>query len=407
MLAPMRGVRTWVEIDLEAIRANARALRRELPSGVGCIAVLKANAYGHGAREVASALDETGLRAFAVTSCGEAASLSRAGLRTPILVLGPTDDEELDQALRHDWELVLSSREGVEAFLRRMRRCTGRARVHVKVNTGMHRLGLEPREVGPALRTLRAEPNVEVVGLLTHLAATSGALDPAAWAQSELFGSVVREVRTGALLPPTAQVHAASSAALLSGLAAHHDLVRPGLALFGISPHPRLPARDLRPALSWRARVVQTRIHPPGIRVGYEGRFQTRRRTVLATVAAGYEDGVDRRADRGGRVLVRGRSAPLVGQVSMDYFTADVTDVPGVTPGDVVTLIGRDGEGRIGVEELARTLDTIPYEVLCSFGARVGRIHRGAPPSPDAAGRRGAVDSSSRVQPCASSSSPS
>jgi len=359
---------TWVRIDLDAIRDNVRTLRSI--AGVPVMAVLKADAYGHGAVRAARAALAGGAVALAVATLGEARTLREAGIGAPILALGYTPPWQVAQAARlgvaitvFDYDAARASAAVAETGVP--------VPVHVEVDTGMARTGLSVDELGPFLRSLAGLPGVRVEGLYTHFA-DADAPDPgAAEAQLRRFCGALDAVTRAGLRPPI--VHAANSAALLRLPGARFDMVRPGIACYGLAPSPwvTLPAA-LRPALSFHSEVAQVRDLPPGTPVSYGGTFVTRRHSRIATIPVGYADGM-RRAPPWREVLVRGRRAPVVGRICMDYAMIDVTDHAEVRRGDLVTLIGAQGDACITVAEVASWLGTISYDVVATILPRVPR----------------------------------
>lgn len=359
---------TWVRIDLDAIRDNVRTLRSI--AGVPVMAVLKADAYGHGAVRAARAALAGGAVALAVATLGEARILREAGIGAPVLVLGYTPPWQVEQAARLGVTITVFDRDAARA-------CAAVAEtgvtvaVHVEVDTGMARTGLSVDELGPFLRLLAGLSGVRVEGLYTHFADADAADPGAVEAQLRRFRSVLDAVTGAGLRPPI--VHAANSAALLRLPEARFDMVRPGIACYGLAPSPwvALPAA-LRPALSFHSEVAQVRDLPPGSPVSYGGTFVTRRHSRIATIPVGYADGM-RRVPPWREVLVRGRRAPVVGRICMDYAMIDVTDHADVRRGDLVTLIGAQGDACITADEVAGWLGTVSYEVVATILPRVPR----------------------------------
>ncbi|MCS6840171.1 MAG: alanine racemase [Roseiflexus sp.] len=359
---------TWVRVDLDAIRDNVRTLRAI--AGVPLMAVLKADAYGHGAVRAARAALAGGASALAVATLGEARTLREAGIGAPILALGYTPP----------WQVVHAARLGVAITVfdsDTARACAAAAEtglnitVHVEVDTGMARTGLSIAELGPFLRTLADMPGVRIEGLYTHFADADAPDLSAAEAQLRRFCTVVEAITAAGMRPPI--VHAANSAALLRLPGARFDMVRPGIACYGLSPSPWTPLPPtLRPALSFHAEVAQVRDLPPETPVSYGGAFITRRTSRIATIPVGYADGL-RRSPAWREVLVRGQRAPIVGRICMDYAMIDVTDIPGVRRGDLVTLIGAQGDARLTADEVAEWLGTISYDVVATILPRVPR----------------------------------
>jgi alanine racemase len=345
--APARALAT---VDLGAIERNCARLPGHL------CAVVKADGYGHGAVAAAEAARAGGAGWLAVATAEEAAELRRGGVEGPVLVMGALTRPELRVALRAEADVVAWTDELAEAA----------PRVHVKLDTGMGRLGTKDRRA--ALRLAR-RPNA--VGLMTHFATADEPGDEHFPAQLEAFADFVREVGRDDLL-----VHAANRAAALRDPASHFDMVRCGIAVYGMDPFHADPIeRGLEPALSLRSWVAALRRFEPGDSAGYGRRWTAPEPTWVATVPIGYGDGWRRGLTNNCDVLVGGRRRPLVGTVSMDNVTVALGAEPDVSVGDPVVLIGRQGEERILVEEVARRLDTINYEITCGLSPRVPRQH--------------------------------
>jgi len=367
--------RAWAEIDLAAFRSNLAAARARA-GDAEVWPVLKANAYGHGALPCARACGEEGVRRIGVGDSAEALQLRLGGVRTPLLVLGTVIDAEVPDLLEHDVEVGVHS-EGRARALGTLAQAAGRRLgVHLKVDTGMGRLGVRPEAVRRVAEAIRDTPALELRGLMTHYASSAGCDASATSVQSALFADAARAVEAALGFRPA--LHAANSAVLFSGSPPFGDAVRPGIALFGVAAGGPVADAALLPVLSLRTQVVFLKDVPAGQPVGYDGRWKAPAATRIATLPIGYNDGVPWRlgAGGGGEVLLRGRRCPMVGAVSMDYVTVDVGHVPGIDVGDVATLIGADGAERIRAEDVARAAGTIPYEIACSIGARVHRLIR-------------------------------
>lgn len=369
--------RAWVELDLDAIRGNVRAIRSAI-GAAELLAVVKADGYGHGAPWVARAALEAGATRLGVATADEAARLRDAGLTAPVQVLGSFLEDELDAAAGARASLTLHEPDD----LGRVRAAAARAGrpigVHVKVDVGMHRHGVAPAQALDLLERAAREPRLRVEGLMTHLPSPSD--DATTGRQVEAFADVVARAERAGLRPP--RVHAAASAALFRFPGARFDMVRAGIALVGLDPDGRVArtGTTLAPALSLRARVMRVRDVPQGDPVGYGARWVAPRPTRLALVGIGYGDGLPYGlTGTGADVLLQGRRCPLVATVMMDYVLIDTTDLPRPpAPGDVVTLFGRDGEATLSLEEQARRAGVIPYALSCGLGARLERVVRGA-----------------------------
>jgi alanine racemase len=361
---------TWVEIDMNAVARNARALKRLLDPGVGLMAVVKADAYGHGAVAVAQTAALNGAEYLAVANLEEALELRYSGVNTPILVLGYTPVYATRQALRQNIAVTLYDLDMARGYARAAREAGGRLRVHVKLDTGMGRLGLMPAEAVSVFRQLSALPALDIEGLYTHFSSADEDAEFTA-AQVETFRGVIRPLRAGGF--NFRYIHAANSAGTLAGKENHFSMVRPGLALYGLHPSDKVRLPDgFAPAMTWKTVVAQVKTLPANHYVGYGNTYRTRGPETIAVLPIGYADGF-RRWPNWGEVLVRGQRAPIIGRISMEKTTISVASIPGVAVGDEVVLLGTQGEAQITAEEVALRLGTINYEVVCNVLARVPR----------------------------------
>jgi alanine racemase len=375
------ALRALARVNLAAVERNVVRLRSGLRPGAGLCAVVKADGYGHGAVRMAGVALAGGARSLAVATASEAAELRAGGIEAPVLVMGAVSDMELPVALEARAELVAwSSRFVSWVATAAADRGAGPVRIHVKLDTGMGRLGTRvPGEaVHVAEQVAAADPVLELAGAMTHFASADA--DPEFTAeQLARFEPFVRELRGRW---PSIVVHAANSAATLREPASHFDLVRCGIALYGCDPMNLDPfAHGLEPALELRSYVAAVKLASPGESAGYGRQWVASGETWIATVPIGYGDGVRRALSNNSDVLIGGRRYPLVGTVSMDNVTVEVFAEDAVRCGDPVTLIGADGRERVTAEELARRIGTINYEIVCGISGRVPRAyHRdGAP----------------------------
>ncbi|MBI5431656.1 MAG: alanine racemase [Planctomycetes bacterium] len=371
----MEAYRVWSEIDLDALAWNLASIRARIGASRSVMLVVKADAYGHGAIAVAHHALRHGVEAFGVGTSAEALTLRKAGLRARLLVLGTIVEDEAPACLRHGIEIAVHSADRCRRLQALARRMDVRARVHLKIDTGMGRLGVMPARALSLLELIHASPNVELAGVMTHMSAAAGALDPHTQAQMRQFDGVLAAARERGLL--RGPVHAANSACIFTGLDPLYDMVRPGISAYGVLPGKLPGASELEPVMSLHTQVVFLKDLPAGAPVGYGGTFKAKRATRIAILPLGYHDGVNWRLGNRGAALVRGDRAPIVGRVSMDYTTLDVTDIPQVRVGDRVTLIGRQGEHVIRLEDLAKAAKTIAYEISCAVGQRVERVYVG------------------------------
>jgi alanine racemase len=361
---------TAAGVDLDAVRHNARALK---PHGAELMAVVKANGYGHGDVPVARAALEAGATWLGVALVEEGMRLRESGIDAPILVLSEVPRGSEKESLAAGLTPTLYTDEGL-ASVADAASTLGRASpVHVKVDTGMHRVGVAPELASQLCLRIR-EAGLELDGVWTHFAAADEPDDPSASAQLERFRRVLAELE-GAGIRPRYR-HAANSAAVLTFPDSHLDLVRVGIALYGIMPGPALERRaDLRPAMSLRSQVTLTKRVAAGEGVSYGLRYRLEREATVATVPVGYADGYHRAASGRAEVLIRGRRYPVAGTVTMDQITVDCGDDP-VGPGDEVVLFGAQGDEEIRAEDVAGWAGTIGYEVVCGVSERVPREYR-------------------------------
>lgn len=365
---------TWVEVDLKVIESNVRSFTALTQAQV--MAVVKANGYGHGALPVAQAALRGGARWCAVARLSEALELRAGGLECPILLLGLTTPPEMAHAVRSRISMTVWREEQILQAADAARRAGAPARLHLKVDTGMSRLGVQPEAALELAKSLSARDGVRFEGLFTHFA-RADERDPATTdRQVERFRAVLHAFREAGLEP--ALVHAANSAATLKRPDQHYDLVRVGIALYGLHPSPetRLPDQ-IRPALAWKTQLSHVKLLPTGRGVSYGHVYNTTKEERIGTLPVGYADGF--RRVPGNEVLVRGRRVPVVGRVCMDQCLVQLDQVPEASVGDEVVLIGFQGDERISAEEVAARWGTINYEVVCGIGARVPRISAGLP----------------------------
>lgn len=364
---------TWIEVDVEALAHNTRIIRETC--GVPLMAVLKADAYGHGAERMARVVLENGADAIAVACLSEARTLRRAGVTEEILILGYTPPWQAREAVAEGVSCALYDWDMAKALFRAARDLGTTAVVHVKVDTGLSRLGLSPEEVPGFLERLRDLPGLEVRGVFTHFGSADVGDLSHAHMQLSRFRDLLMGLEQAGLRPPVA--HAANTAASMRLPEARLDMVRTAIGLYGLSPSPEasLPA-GFRPALSFKTTVAQVKWVGPGNRVGYGRAFETAEPTKVAVLPVGYGDGFRRSPRNWGQVLIGGKRCPILGNICMDQTMADVTGVPDVAAGDEAVLIGRQGDATISVDEVAANLGTIVYEVVAAILARVPRIIR-------------------------------
>ena len=358
----------WIEIDLGAIAHNAAALRHAMGDSVEIIAVVKANAYGAGAKHFAGELERAGVPRFAVVWASEGIALREAGITRPIIVLGHSFAADAALAVAHQLTLTCHSLELGRALSSAASALGATATVHIKVDTGLHRFGVTLEEAVALANALRQLPNLVVEGLTTHMANADESDDSFAEAQHALFAEAVQR------LPWIPYRHTANSATALRREAFRYDGVRIGLALHGVFP-PNSPGPELIPVLSLRARLARVAEVAPGEGVSYGLTWRAGRPSRVGLAPVGYADGWRRGLGNVGSVLLGGQRCAMAGRVCMDQFLVDVTDIPNAAEGSIVTLLGADGSERITADEVANEVDTISWDILASLQARLPRLY--------------------------------
>ncbi len=382
------------------MRHNFRVLQQHLGPDVTICAVVKCNAYGHGVEECAPALEEAGAKWFGVTSTDEGIVLREVGITGRILVMCGLYSGEEEEALRHSLTPAVFRLEQAQALARAVAR-QGRkqpAAIHLKIDTGMGRLGIPLSELESFAQGVKRLPEIELEGVFSHLASSEILDDQDTSQQIERFAAALQTLAEHGLHPPIR--HLANSSAVLRRPNSWHTFVRPGLALYGYEQSPShlngpaamaLAPQLLRPALAWKTHIIGLRDVPAGQALGYGGAYVTRAPARIAVVSVGYGDGLSRKVSTlagmnvessagdpllgRGEVLLRGQRAPMVGRISMDLTLVDVTQISGTAIGDEVVLIGTSGRQRISAVDLARSSDTVVYETLCNLSKRVPRRH--------------------------------
>jgi len=362
---------TVAEIDISAFTQNVCAVRASLASSCELMAVVKADAYGHGAATLAAPALQAGATWLGVARCDEGVALRLHGVDAPILLLGPIWPDEVDALLTYRLTPVIGSLEDARLVQQHARQLGRQVRVHVNVDTGMRRLGLPPQHIPALLAKVETLTHLEWEGVMTHMATADHLDERVLQEQWKCFCGVVQTLRDRGVTPP--YIHAANSAALYRFPQTHGQMVRPGIALYGAHPFDAPGAEVLRPVLSWKTRLARIETVVAGSGISYGHTFVTSRSSRIGTLPVGYADGLCRRLSNVGEVLVHGRRAPFVGQITMDMCMIDVTDIPQAQIGDEVVLIGAQGEDRITAGAMASHCGQIPYEVWCAISARVPR----------------------------------
>jgi alanine racemase len=361
---------TWVEVSLSAIENNVRLLAQGTRAKI--MAVLKANAYGHGVIPVSQAVRRAGAAWLGLARVEEALELRYAGYDGPILVLGFTAPGRVRALIEADVSMALWSQKQLSAYAQAASEAGKSAKVHLKVDTGMSRLGISTEEAVALADNIQQQPGVAFEGVFTHFARADEPDPSTTQEQEAALGEVVEALKQVDLRPPL--VHAANSAGALTRPSAHFDMLRAGIAIFGLHPSPDcLLPNSFRPALAWKSQLSQVQVLPKGRGVSYGHEYVTRKKERIGTVPVGYADGF--RRVMGNVVLVGGRRTPVVGRVCMDQISLQLDDVPEAKVGDEVVLIGEQGNERISVEDVAERWGTINYEVVCGLSPRVRRVY--------------------------------
>ena len=363
---------TYVKIDLDTIAANFDAVRQK--AGVPVMAVVKADAYGHGAIQVARHLQDK-CAFFGVSSMLEAMELRQAGLTAPILILGRMPISALSHAIRENVRPTIFHYEDAVALSEEATRQGKVAPFHFAVDTGMSRIGFQPtQEAADICAAIAKLPGITAEGIFSHFATADCADLTAARAQAEKFDAFCAMLTARGVEIP---IHHLDNSAGLMNFPNHYQLVRSGIVTYGMYPSVEVnpDLLPLRPALQWLSRVTHVKQLPPGRPISYGGTFVTQRSTLVATVPVGYADGYRRSLSGKFHVLIRGKKAPILGRICMDQLMVDVTDIPDVTLDDTVTLVGRDGDEEITMEQIAAAADSFNYEFVCGISRRVPRIY--------------------------------
>ena len=379
--------RVWAEINLDNLMHNIHAVRKCIPATTALMGIVKADGYGHGAPRVARTMRECGAKALGVAICEEGVQLREAGITGPVLVMGFTPAPLLGEVVRHDLTQTVFSIEGARALSQAAARLNKRATVHIKIDTGMSRLGFLPTaESVETICEIARDPHLHVQGVYTHFA-TSDQIDHEFMFQQEArYNWVLGELESRGL--HIAQRHMSNSGAVIQtvrrdtdnpiGSGIFKDIARVGILLYGLPPSgeqaPACAPLGLRPVMRLMAQISMVKRLAAGVGISYGHIYKTTRESTIAVLPIGYADGYPKRLAHGGRVLVNGQLAPIAGHICMDQCMVDVTDIPGVAPGDVVTLLGSKEEG-VCADALADIVGTISYEIVCGIGKRVPRVY--------------------------------
>lgn len=379
------GRPVWAEVSLSAIGHNLRLIRRAIGPKRKILAVVKANSYGLGAVEISKALARMGVEAFGVTCSQEGIELREAGIRKPILLLTGFWTGEERRILKYKLTPTVARLGQIQLLERAAKNGAGKSRrktlFHLKIDSGMNRLGISPREIPAFAKEFAACPHLALGGTFTHFASSDDFRTKQNEQQEKVFSNALEQLRSAGVSPGV--VHMANSGATCARPGTLADMVRPGAVLYGYHQgfepdevaaevRKRIP---LKPCLSLRSRIISLRDVAAGESVGYSARFVAERSSRIAVIPAGYADGIVRQRTNRGCVIIAAKLAPLVGAISMDLSMVDVTDVPGAAIGDIVTIYGREGETSMEVDQVARQIGTVTSDLLCAIGRRVPRFY--------------------------------
>jgi alanine racemase len=361
-------------VDHGALRFNLSKIRERVGPRVKILSMVKANAYGHGAGAVTHTLRGAGSDAFGVATVSEGIELRRAGIEAPILIVGGTYEEQLGDLIEHSLTPAVYDVDGLEKLDAAVGRRGAMLGIHLKIDTGMGRLGLAAADYESWSGAIKKLGALRLDGIFSHFSHAESVAGDYTRRQLEIFNDVLERLRGANIRPPLA--HLANSAATITLPSAYFDMVRPGIMLYGVHPAADMAAAiDLQPVLTWKTKILQLKKVPAGSSISYGQTFVAKRESLIATLPVGYADGYPRLLSNRGEVLVRGQSAPVAGRVCMDLTMIDVTDIRNVRQGDEVILLGRQGDAEISADRLAAWANTISYEILTSISARVPRIH--------------------------------
>jgi alanine racemase len=367
---------TWAEVELSAIAHNIQQFKRHLAGNAIIMAVVKANGYGHGAIPVARTALEAGARYLAVATADEAIELREAGVTAPILVLGFTPPDRAAEIVRYDLTQTVFQVEMLDALECAAKQQNKRARIHIKVDTGMGRIGLRDLgEIIPFVKNAHERPSIFVEGIFTHLATADEADKRYMWEQVNRWNDIMHAIEAQGIKIPLK--HVANSAATIDHPELHLDMVRIGISMYGYYPSSEVCKEhvNLRPALAFKSRVIHVKTMSGEQSISYGATYKTKNEERIATIPVGYADGFSRLLSNRGFVLVGGKRCPIVGRVCMDQLMLNVTHVPDVKVGDEVVLYGSQGQEQIHLDEVASIIGTISYEIACAVGRRVPRVY--------------------------------
>lgn len=364
----------WIEIDLNALENNYNIIRSKINKETKIAAVVKANAYGHGAVRVAQKLSQFGVEYFCVGSPDEGIELRNAGISEPIIVLAEVLDSQYADIFKGDLIQTVASRKTLKALNKAGIKDAKKIKVHLKIDTGMGRIGFFPEELVEIYSLAQKLENIKIEGVFTHLARADEENKDFSYQQLQKFNSAIKEIRSAGFKTPL--LHIANSAAVIDLRETYFDLVRPGIMIYGLLPSDDLNQEaKLNPLLSFKTRIVQIRKLPAGSAVSYGSTYKTEREEKLAVLPIGYKDGFPRLLSNQGEVLIKGQRAPIRGRVCMGQTIVSVDHIDNLEVGDEVVLIGKQGDEEISASEIAEMCGTINYEIVCNLSERLEKIY--------------------------------
>jgi alanine racemase len=360
---------TWIEVDLNAIEYNLKAIKSMVGSGTKILAIVKADAYGHGAVKVSQTLEQNGIDMLGVAFPGEGIELRKNNINIPILVLNPVLSEQIEDVVKYSLRVTVNSLDIANEISIIAKRYHRNIRIHVEIDTGMGGAGVCPDKALPFVKALLLIGNLEIEGVFTHFNSSEEKDKSFTYEQNKKFKEVIKQLESEKIIIPL--IHAANSAAILDIPDSYFNMVRPGLILYGIFPSNYVSRNvDLKQVMSFKTKIINLKQLEPGSVIGYGRTFEILQQTTVATIPVGYKDGFNRGFSSLGEVLVNGIRVPIIGRICMDRCFIDVTNLPDVEIGNEVILLGNQGNETISIESAAKLIGTIPYEVVCNVGTK-------------------------------------
>jgi alanine racemase len=360
---------TWIEVDLNAIEYNLKTIKSMVGSGTKILAIVKADAYGHGAVKVSQALEQNGIDMLGVAFPGEGIELRKNNINIPILILNPVISEQIEDVIKYSLRVTVNSLDIANEISITAKRNHRNIRIHVEIDTGMGGAGVCPDKALSFIKALLLIGNLEIEGVFTHFNSSEEKDKSFTYEQNKKFKEVIKQLENEKIIIPL--IHAANSAAILDIPDSYFNMVRPGLILYGIFPSNYVSRNiDLKQAMSFKTKIINLKQLEPGSVIGYGRTFEILQQTTVATIPVGYKDGFNRGFSSLGEVLVNGIRVPIIGRICMDRCFIDVTNLPDVEIGNEVILLGNQGNETISIESAAKLIGTIPYEVVCNVGTK-------------------------------------